>query len=217
MKKPAFLLVGGLLIFINACYLHCDSHKCTQPSSEQDCPLTCKRGDINLNTLPYEVADLILFAHYFVEGLSVFSSDSVERDYQICTSDVNRDCQVLTLSDMVYLIRIILHDAVMIKSTAPSLELVFFTIRNDTITVCSSCSIAAIRLEFDSTVTPTLLATNMEMMTKDNKILVWSRMGNCIDGGGKVISFTGNVRLKKVEAADYDSRELKNLIVLQLN
>ena len=175
MKKSSFLLTVGLLIFIYTCQLHCDKNKCIQPSSEPDCSLTCKRGDINYNTLQYEIADLVLFAQYFVEGLSVFSSDSVWRDFQICTSDVNNDCQVLTLSDLVYLVRIILHDAAIIKNTSPSLELALFIVRDDAITVFCSNPIGAVRFEFDSLVTPTLLATNMEMLIKDNRILSKSK------------------------------------------
>ncbi|MFH1335888.1 MAG: hypothetical protein ABII96_05170 [Candidatus Zixiibacteriota bacterium] len=214
MKKIILLLLGVLILSIYTGLVSCDKKKPTQ--SSQDCPLTCRRGDINYNTLPYEVADLVLFAHYFVEGVNIFSSDSTWRDFQICTSDVNKDCKVLTLSDLVYFVRIILHDAVMIKSTDPSSEMIFFIVRNNIITVCSSCSIGAIRFEFDSLVVPTLLATDMEMLIKDNKILVWSRVGNCIDRGGKVISFNGNASLKKVEVVDRDSREFKNFVVIKL-
>jgi len=166
------------------------------------------------------VADLVLFAHYFVDGINIFSSDSTWRDFQICTSDVNKDCQALTLSDLVYLVRIILHNAIEIKDTSPSSELVFFVVRNNIITTCCSKPIGAIRFEFDSLVVPYLLATGMDMLNKDNTVLIWSGIGsgigNCIDNKDKIISFTGNFRLKKVEAADCDSRELKNLIVVQL-
>lgn len=220
MKKPILLLIGIFLLITYSCLIRCGKEKSTQSSIDQDCnqePLSCKRGDINYNTIPYEVADVVLLAQYFVEGIEIFSPYSDERDYQICASDVNKDCQSLTLSDLVYLIRIILHDAVEIKNKFPSSDFVCILVRHNEITSFSSGQIAAIRFEFDSTTVPILLATNMEMMNKDNKILVWNRMGNCIVRGDKVISFTGNVRLKKVEAADRDSRELKNLIVLQLN
>jgi hypothetical protein len=214
MKRIILLFLGILILSIYTGFVSCDKKKPTQ--SSQDCPLTCKRGDINYNTIPYEVTDVVLFAHYFIDGINIFSSDSTWRDFQICTSDVNSDCKVLTLSDLVYFVRIILHDAVMIKSTEPSSEMIFFIVRNNIITVCSSCSIGAVRFEFDTLVTPTLLSTNMEMMSKDNKILIWSRIGNCIAKRSEVISFIGNARLKKVEVVDCDSREYKDFIVIQL-
>lgn len=121
---------------------------------------------------------------------------------------------MLTLSDLVYLVRIILHAA--IENSTPSTDLVWIVIRNNTITICCPNPIGAVRFDFDTLVTPTLLATNMEMMVKDNKILIWSRIGNCIAKRSEVISFNGDARLKKVEVVDCDSRELKNLIVIQI-
>ena len=213
--KKIFLFFSGILILgICTGMVSCDKKEPTQLS--QDCPLSCSRGDINYNTIPYEVADLILLAHYFVEGLSVFSPNSVVRDYQICTTDVNQDCQVLTLSDLVYLVRIILHNAVEIKDTSPSPELVFIVVRNKIVTVYCSNPIGALYLELDSPVTPTLLATNMEMMSKDNKILVWSIVGSCIQKRSEVINLDGMARLTKIELVDCDSRELKNFIVINL-
>jgi hypothetical protein len=211
MKKIILLLLGVLILSIYTGLVSCDKKKPTQ--SSQDCPLTCKRGDINYNTLPYEVADLVLFAHYFVEGINIFSSDSTWRDFQICTSDVNLDCKVLTLSDLVYFVRIILHAA--IENSTPSTDLVWIVVRNSIITICCPTPIGAVYFEFDSLVSPTLLATNMEMMSKDNKILIWSRIGNCIAKRSEVMSFNGNARLKKVELVDCDSREFKSYVVIQ--
>ncbi|MGB2989686.1 MAG: HYR domain-containing protein, partial [Candidatus Zixiibacteriota bacterium] len=44
-------------------------------------PGDCKRGDVNMNTITYEVADAVLFASYFVQGTVVFRYDLA---YQIC-------------------------------------------------------------------------------------------------------------------------------------
>lgn len=66
------------------------------------------RGDLNLNNIPNEIADLVLFSSYFMYGLGVFTTNP---DAQIAASDVNNDGLVLTYRDFVYLYRIITGDA----------------------------------------------------------------------------------------------------------
>jgi hypothetical protein len=66
------------------------------------------RGDINLNEVPYEIADAVLYSNYFVRGLGVFNINIAG---QIAASDVNRDGLTLTVSDLVLMIRIITGDA----------------------------------------------------------------------------------------------------------
>ncbi|MCK4404538.1 MAG: hypothetical protein KAW02_05550 [candidate division Zixibacteria bacterium] len=163
-------------------------------------PDFCKRGDINYNTITYEVADVVLFASYFVEGTSVFRYDP---PYQICATDVNADGRSLTLSDLVYLIRVILHDAVEIPKLAPCSEVAQVIVYNNVITTECASPIGAILFEFDSAVVPTLLATNMEMVNKNNKVLVWSREGNSIEKTAEVLSFEGDAELVSVTAESF--------------
>jgi hypothetical protein len=66
------------------------------------------RGDINLNGIANEVGDAVLFSTYFIYGDVVW--DPVYRDVQILATDVNDDGIVLTVADLVYLIRIITGD-----------------------------------------------------------------------------------------------------------
>ncbi|UCG82772.1 MAG: right-handed parallel beta-helix repeat-containing protein, partial [Dehalococcoidia bacterium] len=136
-------------------------------------PGLCKRGDINYNTISYEVADAVLFASYFVEGTAVFRYHEA---YQICATDVNADGRTLTLSDLVYLIRVILHDAVELPKLTPSSEVANVGVSDGTISTECAAPIGAILFEFDSAVSPTLLA-DMEMVNKENKVLVWSSKG----------------------------------------
>ena len=68
------------------------------------------RGDINLNFIANEVGDAVLYSRYFIEGIDVFSSDAGNRAVQIQASDVNNDGIVLTVADLIYLIRIITGD-----------------------------------------------------------------------------------------------------------
>jgi hypothetical protein len=66
------------------------------------------RGDINVNGVPNEIADAVMFTNYFINGLSAFG-DHVEAS--IAASDVNADGIALSVADLVYLVRIITGDA----------------------------------------------------------------------------------------------------------
>ncbi len=61
-------------------------------------------GDINLNGVPCEIADAVLFTKYFVYGLSAFHIDLTA---QVAETDVNADGQTLSLGDLIHLVRII--------------------------------------------------------------------------------------------------------------
>jgi hypothetical protein len=174
-------------------------------------PDECKRGDVNYNYQAYEVADAVLFASYFVEGTSVFRYDM---DYQICATDVNHDGRTLTLSDLVYLIRVILHDAVAIPKLAPSSEIASMIVTDGVVMAECASEIGALLFEFDGTVTPTLLADNMEMVANGSKVLVWSRNGQTIQNA-EVMSYTG-AQLVSVQAVDRDSRTLETVITARM-
>ena len=62
------------------------------------------RGDINLNAVPYEIADAIVFAGYFIWGPQAFIMNV---EAQAASTDINGDGIILTLTDFVYLTRII--------------------------------------------------------------------------------------------------------------
>jgi hypothetical protein len=68
------------------------------------------RGDINLNGIANEVGDAVLFSNYFIHGPVVWEDPPLD-DSQILATDINDDGIVLTVADLVYLIRIITGDA----------------------------------------------------------------------------------------------------------
>jgi len=76
------------------------------------CPPPDDRGDINLNGIANEVADGVLFANYFIYGPLVLGY-GVDDYYEnrVLATDINDDGVVLTVADLVYLIRIITGDA----------------------------------------------------------------------------------------------------------
>jgi hypothetical protein len=69
------------------------------------------RGDVNLNGIANEVADLVMFTNYFLSGLSAFASGG-DVNASIAATDVNADGMTLTYQDLVYLDRIVIGDAV---------------------------------------------------------------------------------------------------------
>jgi hypothetical protein len=69
-------------------------------------------GDININGIPYEIADAVMFTNYFIEGLTAFGPDPLNhQEASIAASDANLDGVPLTVSDLVYLIRVVVGDA----------------------------------------------------------------------------------------------------------
>jgi hypothetical protein len=66
------------------------------------------RGDLNLNGIANEIGDAVLYTNYFIYGSSVW--DPTWEAVQILASDINDDGVVLTVADLIYLIRIITGD-----------------------------------------------------------------------------------------------------------
>jgi hypothetical protein len=79
------------------------------------------RGDINLNGLSYEIGDAVILTNYFLFGSVAFT---INVDGQTAASDVNADGYVLTVADLIYLIRVITGDAEPIPKVAPDLATV---------------------------------------------------------------------------------------------
>jgi hypothetical protein len=64
-------------------------------------------GDINVNGLPFEIADAMTFINYFVHGLTAFGGHV---ESSIFASDVNLDGNPLTVADLVFINRVIVGD-----------------------------------------------------------------------------------------------------------
>ncbi len=68
------------------------------------CGQISDRGDLNLNGVPYEIADAVVYTSYLMIGLPAFTID-IER--QVAATDINGDGLTLTMADFIYLIRVI--------------------------------------------------------------------------------------------------------------
>jgi hypothetical protein len=118
-------------------------------------------GDINCNGRKFEVADAIMYANYFLYGLSAFGSHI---DCSISAGDVNHDGRWGTLADVVVLIRIVIGDVNPYDKAAPIVPAtVRFAVEDGVVSILGDCDISGAALVVRGSVTPELLATDMEM------------------------------------------------------
>jgi hypothetical protein len=114
------------------------------------------RGDINCNGFRYEMADAVMYANFFSIGLPAFAPYF---ECAIAASDVNGDSVVLSVADLVYLLRVILGDVPMPAKAVP--VSVNYSIADGVLS--APIEIGAVFAVVKGNVTPVLRATNMEM------------------------------------------------------
>ena len=150
------------------------------------------RGDINLNNIANEVADAVLFSNYFVYGIVVFT---INQPGQIAATDVNADGTVLSVADLVYLIRIVVGDALPIPKEVVPVAVRYTHDQNGVMSVRDNVQIGAAFVMVSGPSTPLLLADNMEMLYNydgtNTRILVWSRDAHSFTGD--FLSVSGQV------------------------
>jgi hypothetical protein len=160
------------------------------------------RGDINLNGQAYEIADAVMFTNYFVSGLSAFGNPAYWNG-AIAASDVNADGLTLTVADLVYLIRVVVGDALPYPKLNPMHA--NYSLENNTLSVNSE--MGAAHLVFQGKVTPTLLAKNMTMkvgtVDGNTSVLVYSTEANQVFEGN-FLSVDGS--LISADFATYDGQ-----------
>lgn len=159
------------------------------------------RGDLNLNGIDNEIADVVLYSNYFVYGIGVFTNLQA----QIAASDVNADGLPLSVADLVYLTRIVVGDALPYPKTAP----IAATVNYDGSVVSVNEPMGAMFATIEGNVAPELLATNMEMLyafdaaNNETRVLVFSQeAGQTFEG--RFLNANGNV--KSIELATYEGQ-----------
>ncbi|MCD6250680.1 MAG: T9SS type A sorting domain-containing protein [candidate division Zixibacteria bacterium] len=170
------------------------------------------RGDINLNGLPYEIADAVMFTNYFINGLNAFTGNM---EGSIAASDCNADGIALSVADLVYLIRVVIGDAAPYDKAAPVAANITFGNERFNVDV----EMGAAHIVMEGNVVPTLLADNMEMLYASNgqttSILVYSTeanqsfRGDFLEVDGNVVStefatFTGATVAAKVMPSSFE-------------
>ena len=162
------------------------------------------RGDLNLNAIANEIADAVLYTNYFIYGLGVFN---IAPEGQIAASDVNNDGRVLTVGDLVYLVRIITGDELAIPKLSPYANTVDVTYGN-VVSSNSAVDLGAALFVFDGAADVELLADGMEFKSDvvdgQTRVLVWSDGTTRIpSGNSNIFSVNGDVTLVDVEISDY--------------
>jgi hypothetical protein len=161
------------------------------------------RGDVNLNGLSYEIADAVMFTNYFIFGLSAFAGHI---DGSSAASDVNADGIPLSVSDLVYLIRVIVGDARPIPKSA---DLGVSVIADGDKVSISGVELGAVFMILKGNVTPILIADAKMQFGFDGtntRVLVHAPFDVAAFGQG-IRGFSGdildvNAEIVHVEIAD---------------
>jgi hypothetical protein len=118
-------------------------------------------GDININGIAYEIADGVMFTNYFITGVGAFGSHV---EGSIAASDVNRDGVPLTVSDLVYLIRVVIGDALPYAKGTPMVSVpAGYAVDDGVVSVSGGVDIGGAALTVRGNMTPVLLVSDMEM------------------------------------------------------
>jgi hypothetical protein len=175
------------------------------------------RGDINLNGIENEIADAVLYTNYFLYGILALDSNPLYREAQIAASDVNNDGIPLTVGDLVYLVRIILGDALPFPKLAPFANDANINVVNGLVSTEAASEIGGLVMTFAVNGSYNVIShTDMEVLSAESngelKVLVYSgtqNLSNRISAGtNDLFTVTGNVELKNVEVSDYNGSML---------
>jgi len=162
------------------------------------------RGDVNMNGVSNEIGDAVVFTNYFIYGMAAFT---VAPEGQIAATEINGDGIPLTVADLVYLIRVIVGDALPLPKVAPNLELNVFP--GEVVSVDGEVGAIHFVLEGNADVTLADGARDMELIKhfdgQNTNVLVYaiaqaSAQGDIIKTDSKVL---------EVEAADYQGNAYK--------
>jgi hypothetical protein len=161
------------------------------------------RGDINLNGIKNEIGDAVVFTNYFINGLGAFT---INVEGQTAATEVNGDGIVLSVADLVYLIRVIVGDALPLPKTNPDAMAKFYA-NGQTVQVETPVEIGAALLVFNGEIYPALsdAASGMEIKygysNGVTRVLVYSFSRRAITSGD-ILTLSGHGSLVSVEAAD---------------
>jgi hypothetical protein len=170
-------------------------------------------GDINVNGFPYEIADAVLFARYFIEGEGVFMGGDTGVA-QIGATDINRDGYVLSVADLVYLLRIIVGDqAPLGEGTALGDAKAVATLDGHRVYMQTTEALGAVVFTFKGEGTVASMNKDLTVLSNsgkgETKVIVYSMAkGIAIEDGENLFSINGNVTLVKAEAATYGAQPI---------
>ena len=172
------------------------------------------RGDLNLNGIAYEIADAVLFTNILIYGINILPLP----EPVIAASDVNADGIPLTVGDLVYLIRVVVGDALPYPKLDPNLSAeVQFAFDNHVLAIeKSDYRVGALFVTLEGTVAPRLHAdaSGMEMRYEsygdETRVLIYNMSGNAWLESGDVLDLEGiSTRIKSIDVGSYDGAVLQ--------
>jgi len=173
-------------------------------------------GDINLNGLAVEIADVIYFTNYFINPV-LYPFNAL----QFANSDVNQDDIVATVSDLVALINILLGKPVARVSITEDLSATVSTFRENARTVFTcrtdfEVGGAFVSIESDNELDPITIVSLSENMTMDyfqdgreTNIIIYSIHGGTVPAGVHdlfSIERSNQFSIKAIDLASADGR-----------
>jgi hypothetical protein len=167
------------------------------------------RGDINLNGISNEIADAVVFTNYFIYGLSAFD---INVEGQIAATEINGDGIVLSVADLVYLIRVIVGDALALPKLAPAGDLE--VVAGDAIAMNAEVGAAYFVFDGDANVSLGSGAEGMELElgnVNGNTVALVYTMTQGLTASGEILVSNGN--LVSADVADYNGNAYKTHIV----
>ena len=178
--------------------------------------LSDSRGDINTNGFACEIADAVMFTNYFIFGTAAFGSHV---SGSTARSDVNTDGATLTIADFVYLVRIIVGDALPYPSPATPGNLFTATARGDRVVISTTEDAGAALFVFNVNGTIGTPAINNGLDVISNlennelRVLVYNiGTESLTDGSILTIPINGTMELVEVEAATYGGAVMETSI-----
>ncbi len=168
------------------------------------------RGDMNLNGIANEIADAVLYTNYFIYGQAALDPVVQRREAQIAASDVNADGQPLTVADLVYLIRIIVGDALPIAKLSPFASAVEVISGNGVIAAESNERIGGVLLTFAvgeqyEVANLTDLSAVQGVVDGELKVLIYDLSSKSLAAGlNDLVRVTGDAKLIRAEVSDYN-------------
>jgi hypothetical protein len=174
------------------------------------------RGDLNLNNLANEIADAVLYTNYFIYGPPVFN---INLEGQIAASDVNNDGRVLTVGDLVYLVRILTGDATPFTKLSPFAHEATVRVSGDVVSISSPVDVGAVLFVFDGEATVDNLS-NMDMLADvvdgQTRVLVYNIGTNSVAAGTSELVRVNGGTLVEAEVVDYNGNDLTTNLVAKI-
>jgi hypothetical protein len=173
------------------------------------------RGDLNLNNLANEIADAVLYTNYFIYGPSVFTY----LQGSIAASDVNNDGRVLTVGDLVYLIRILTGDATPFTKLSPFAHEATVRVSGEVVSISSPVDVGAALFVFNGEATVENLS-NLDMLADvvdgQTRVLVYNIGTNNVAAGTNELVRVNGGTLVEAEVVDYNGNDLTTNLVAKI-